>query len=203
MPWAVEWGNERSQPFATEWEAQRHGAEEGRRRHTGCRILDLAPEPGLHRLMLAPGEGQGFWRQVATYLAGRCDRFWLHWAFRPSNDRRSIWEQLIDPGARPEPEPLPPREQLPLGRLAPWVTEMEHSWMMHNACAISGRLDSEVLPLLLAREEVPWFDLHLIGQGRTWFLATDAGTEHFVQLTEDDLDQLAAQGVPRDLFNLR
>ncbi|HYF76944.1 MAG TPA: hypothetical protein VD973_07430 [Symbiobacteriaceae bacterium] len=205
MPWMVEWQNGGSSgPYETEWEAERHGCTESRRQTSGgFRLADLAPPPGLTTTMLEPRLASEHWARVAEYIGQSCDRFWIHWWFRPSNDNRSLWDQLLSRSGSPEPEPLPHRDHLSLKRPDPAIDSLEHSWICPNGVAATGSLDRATLALLLKREDVHWWDLHLYGRGRRRFVATDGGTEHFACVTAQDLEYLAPLGVPTELFRLQ
>lgn len=205
MPWMIEWlkGNESTGPFASEWEAERHACTLSRTQSVGgFRVVEIDPPAGLIHTMLEPAMDHEYWMQVAEYLGDQCDRFWMHWWFRPPNDRRSLWEQLANPAGSPPPEPLPPRSELIPKRLDSAVESVEHSWICPNGAAATGPLTGSTLALLLSREEIEWWDLHLYQGGRRRFLSTDGGTEHFAWVTEQDIERLASMGVPRELFRL-
>lgn len=202
MPWMVEWQNgDSSGPFETEWEAERHGCME-KRRHPrgGFRLADLTPPPGLTHTMLEPRLAGEHWEKVAEYIGNECDRFWIHWWFRPSNDNRNLWDQLLNPTRSPEPEPLPCRVHLSLKRLDPVIDTLVPSWICPNGVAATGGLNAATLALLLKREDVRWWDLHLYGGGRKRFVATDGGAEHFAFIAVQDLKSLGSAGVPPELF---
>ena len=202
MPWMVEWSNGISSgPYETEWQAERYGCIENRSKPKGgFRLVDLAPPAGLTHTMLEPHLAGLHWENVAGYFGGICDRFWMHWWFRPANDDRSLWDQLLNLNGSPPPEPLPPIENFELRRLVPVVDSLEHSWICPNGVAATGRLTRETLALLLKREDVQWWDLHLYDGGRRRFVATDGGSEHFAWVSEGDLELLKSMGIPAELF---
>gem|GEM_PF-4232034 len=199
MPWMVEWmnGGKSAGPFAAEWEAERCGCMEG---PGGFRLVELGGPSGLSHTMLEPSLAGEYWTHVAEYLGAQCDRFWIHWFFRPSNDPRSLWERLINPAGSPPPEPLPARSELNLKRLDPAIDSLEPSWICPNGAAATGPLTRSTLELLLLREDVEWWDLHLYQGGRRRFLSTDGGTEHFAWVSEQDIERMVSLGVPRELF---
>lgn len=205
MPWMVAWKDGRSSgPYETEWEAERHGCMESRMGARGSfRAVDLAPPAGLMHRMLDPRTSAQDWVKVAEYLSSRCDRFWLHWWFRPVNDTRSLWDRLSNVGDASPPEPLPPREAFCLGRLESAVDSLEHSWICPNGVAATGRLKRDTMSLLLKQEDVKWWDLHLYDGGRMRFVATDGGSEHFAWVTAQDVEAMASAGIPPALFRDR
>jgi hypothetical protein len=202
MPWIVEWadGAGSSGPYETEWEAERYGCTESRSGRRGFRVVDLTQPSGLTLMLLDPRLAGPYWSKVAEYLWPQCDRFWVHWSFRPPNDKRSLSEQLFDPGGAPPAEPLPPRGQMELKRFDPVVDALEHSWICPNGVAATGPLTRDTLALLLKREDIRWWDLHLYSSGRRLFVATDGGAEHFARVSAEDVDCMISAGMPRTLF---
>lgn len=166
------------------------------------RIVDLDPDPNLTFYMLEPvrfSNGSD-WTRVAHHIANGCDTLWVHWWFRPPNDRRPIVEQLIDSSAKPAPEPLPALSELDMGRLAYFAEEVAHSWVCPNGAAARIPMSGAALELLLNGGDLRWWDLHLYRRGRRLFTATDGGTEHFARLSPQDMVALREMGFPRDDF---
>lgn len=158
------------------------------------------PPAGAIHTMLEPSLAGEYWTQVARYLQPRCDRFWIHWWFRPPNDTRPIFDQLLNPAGRPPDEPLPPQRELALGRLAWLIDGIEPSWICPNGAAATGPLTADTLAILLEQTDVPWWDLHLYSRGHIRFVATDGGDEHFAWLFAEDFRAMAAAGIPEALF---